>query len=321
MVVVFLALIPICLYLVAKHSHDENVMSLGGAFAAVFVALILLGSPNDPNKYSTRILFLSIIVASALIYWHWEAMLVSYLATRKTVLPFSGIAEMYQNTEFRLALIPSTTYEDNFKYAQDPIFKGVYEDRIQPHLDEYSSYENYLTDMVYFIKNDFSTALYDGYLPITSTKEYQDCLIVVTEGKYFTRPYAWPFPKFSPYLPIFNFYISELIEKGQWNAIINKYTAQPQVCPDMSGMPIEFANCFTAFLILVGGGILAVVLIFTEFAIKPFDKFTKNNDALNKNVESMDRDQLEFTVSQQQEMIARMKAEIGLYQKEFQRTY
>ena len=104
-----------------------------------------------------------------------------------------------------------------------------------------------------------------------STKEYRDCLIVVTEGKYFTRPYGWPFPKFSPFLDIFNFYISEYIEKGTWNAISNKYAPQPQICPDMSGKPIEFATTFTAFLILIGGAILALLFFGLEFVMKPFD--------------------------------------------------
>ena len=102
-----------------------------------------------------------------------------------------------------------------------------------------------------------------------STKEYQDCKIVVTEGKYFKRPYTWPFQKHSPYLDIFNFYIHELIQKGQWNAIINKYQAQPQVCPDLSGMPIEFANCFTAFLCLIGGAFFGLMSLSIEYALKP----------------------------------------------------
>ena len=102
-----------------------------------------------------------------------------------------------------------------------------------------------------------------------STKDYQDCKIVVTEGKYFKRPYAWTFQKHSPYIDIFNFYITELTQKGQWNAIINKYQAQPQVCPDLSGMPIEFANCFTAFLCLVGGFALGLLLFLLEFLLKP----------------------------------------------------
>ena len=96
---------------------------------------------------------------------------------------------------------------------------------------------------------------------------------MVAPGKYFEFPYGWPFPKFSPFLDIFNFYISEFIEKGQWNNINNKYAAQPQVCPDMSGSPIEFPNCVAAFLLLLCGMSLALVLLGIEYALKPHDHF------------------------------------------------
>ena len=105
---------------------------------------------------------LSIIVACALMYWHWEAMLVSYLATRKTVLPFNSLLEMYERTNFRLALIPSTSYEDNFKYSNDPLLRRIYKERIQPHLQEYQDYPEHLSDMTHFIRNDYKTALYEG---------------------------------------------------------------------------------------------------------------------------------------------------------------
>ncbi len=160
---------------------------------------------------------------------------------------------MYDNTNFRLALIPATSFEDSFKFSKEPLFKDIYDERIKPHLQEYADYPDHLTDMVHFIQNDFSTALIDSYIPITSSKAYQDCEIVVTDGKYFISPYAWMFPKNSPFLPIFNHYIREIIESGQWNAIVEKYSPPPQICPYTSGKPIEFANCFTAFLILCIG--------------------------------------------------------------------
>ena len=146
-------------------------------------------------------------------------------------------------------------------------------------------------------------------------------MIVVTEGKYFTRPYGWPFPKFSPFLDIFNFYISEKIEKGNWNAITNRYKPKPQICPDMSGKPIEFPNCFTAFLILICGVILAFLLFGLEFAMKPFDPIfdviRKNlGDKSNKDqIRAMDRDQLEFIVNSQKDAMHRMKKELAMYKK------
>ena len=108
----------------------------------------------------------SVLVACALLYYHWEAMLVSYLSSRKTVLPFSSVEDMYINTDIRLALIPSTTYEDNFKYSNKPIWQKIYKERIEPNLKEYAAYPDHLFDMVHFIKNDFATALYDSYDPI-----------------------------------------------------------------------------------------------------------------------------------------------------------
>ena len=146
-------------------------------------------------------------------------------------------------------------------------------------------------------------------------------MIVVTEGKYFTRPYGWPFPKFSPFLDIFNFYIGEKIEKGNWNAITNRYSPRPQICPDMSGKPIEFPNCFTAFLILICGVILAFLLFGLEFAMKPFDPIfdviRKNlGDNSNKDqIRAMDRDHLEFIVNSQKDAMYQMKKELAMYKK------
>ena len=146
-------------------------------------------------------------------------------------------------------------------------------------------------------------------------------MIVVTEGKYFTRPYGWPFPKFSPFLDVFNFYIGEKIEKGNWNAITNRYAPKPQICPDMSGKPIEFANCFTAFLILICGVIFAFLLFGLEFAMKPFDPIfdviRKNlGDNSNKDqIRAMDRDHLEFIVNSQKDAMYQMKKELAMYKK------
>ena len=50
MVAVFLLLMPIPLYYVARYSKDSNRFPIGQAFGSVYVNLLLLGSPNDPNK-------------------------------------------------------------------------------------------------------------------------------------------------------------------------------------------------------------------------------------------------------------------------------
>ena len=73
---------------------------------------------------------------------------------------------MYAKTPFRLAMIPDTTYVDNFRYSQDPTWMKIYEERIEPHLQEYRDYPDHLSYMIHFIKEDPNTALYDGFIPI-----------------------------------------------------------------------------------------------------------------------------------------------------------
>ena len=58
--------------------------------------------------------------ASVLLYWHWEAMLISYLATRVIVLPFNNIDELVKTSSFKIALNPGSSYEDAFKFATEP---------------------------------------------------------------------------------------------------------------------------------------------------------------------------------------------------------
>ena len=81
-------------------------------------------------------------------------------------MPFTTIDDLYINTQFRLAVMPDTTYMDNFKFSGDPLWQAIYADRIEPHVQEYKDYPDHTSDMMYFIRDDMSTALFDGYIPI-----------------------------------------------------------------------------------------------------------------------------------------------------------
>ena len=65
---------------------------------------------------------------------------------------------------------------------------------------------------------------------------YIYCKIVTTQGKYNYEPTAYGFQKDSPFLPLFNYFLNEMKEKGMVKQIIGKYEPPPQICPDCSGM-------------------------------------------------------------------------------------
>ena len=83
-------------------------------------------------------------------------------------------------------------------------------------------------------------------------------------------------------------------------------------------MPIEFANCFTAFLYFIVGLALALVLLFFENIFKHFENFFRKTGMIAErkvDLQSMDRTQLEFTVKEQRKTITRMKSLIDMNQK------
>ena len=88
------------------------------------------------------------------------------MTSRKTHLPFKTAEELFIDTNKRIALIPGSNFVIDFKYSATPLWQKIYKDRIEPHLEEYESYPDHLTDMAYFIKNDFNTAYYDYILPV-----------------------------------------------------------------------------------------------------------------------------------------------------------
>ena len=53
-----------------------------------------------------------VILAGALVFWHWEAMIISYLAVRTVELPFHSLEELVKDTDYKVS-VPITNYPPN----------------------------------------------------------------------------------------------------------------------------------------------------------------------------------------------------------------
>ena len=118
-----------------------------------------------PSKLPAQIALLSLLFFGTMIFWHWEAMLISFLATRVILLPFKDIPDLVANTQFRIILRPGTAFEDAFKTSPDPIWQAAWTDRVQPYLDEigFDMDRNQISDKV---TKDALTAWYHDYLSV-----------------------------------------------------------------------------------------------------------------------------------------------------------
>ena len=191
-----------------------------------------------------------------MVHWHWEATLISYLTSRQTVLPFRNIPELVWSTHTKIAIVLGTADEDAFKISTDPYWMKAWKERIEPNIDEYKGKN--IEDFINLIKEDANYALYDNYYQTATYDAFTECKILATPGRYDFKPYAFGFQKDSPFLPAFNFFLRQLIEKGSLKQILDNYEHQPQNFPDSDGKPVGFGACFTAFVILFCGAGIAL---------------------------------------------------------------
>ena len=78
-----------------------------------------------------------------------------------------------------------------------------------------------------------------------ATEEFAKCKIMAIPAKIAKIPLAFGFQKDSPSLPLFNFHLKKMIEKGSFEKHYRQFQPQPQVCPDGAGKPLGFNSTIT----------------------------------------------------------------------------
>ncbi len=98
-----------------------------------------------------------------MLYKHWEAMLVSYLATRVIVLPFTNIETLVKDSNYRISTNPGSLIVDKFRNAIDPVWKEAWTDRMEPYLD---TYEGSVPELINLVLTVPEMSLYADYRKI-----------------------------------------------------------------------------------------------------------------------------------------------------------
>ena len=163
-IIIFILLAPPLLHFTQRigfqdSSRDE--FTLGKSYVYQLSTLTMRGWSETPTKSTAQIALYSLLFFGTMTYWHWEAMLISYLATRVTVLPFNNIPELIALSESKIALLPGSSYEDAFKTSTDPDWMIAWNDRIKPNIEDYMGKST--GDFVELIIKDSGVAFYDNY--------------------------------------------------------------------------------------------------------------------------------------------------------------
>ena len=99
---------------------------------------------------------------------------------------------------------------------------------------------------------------------------YINCKIVATPGKYNFKPVAYGFQKDSPFLPLFNYNLNKMRERGSLEQIQVKYEPPSQICPDYSGKALGVSSVFSSFGVLFSGVGIALILFGLETLTQSF---------------------------------------------------
>ena len=98
------------------------------------------------------------------------------------------------------------------------------------------------------------------YYLFRTTDAFINCKIVATPEKLNPKPATYGFQKDSPFLPLFNYVLNKMRERGSLKQIQVKYESQPKICPNKSGDALGFISVISLFWIIIPGvGITCIV--------------------------------------------------------------
>ncbi len=186
---------------------------------------------------------------------------------------------MIEKTDTKIALVPNSASEDEFKQSTDPLWQRAWKERVQPNINNYPMT---VSELMRFTVENSGYAFYNVYSSGRYSKMWQNCSVIDIPAKYNFKSIAYAFPKYSPfigkYVQIlslmtlsnmlfsgpFNYVLEQMRERGSMEKIKGNYATQAQVCPDTSGQALGFDSCFSAFLLLLTGLSISSVLMFLE---------------------------------------------------------
>ena len=91
------------------------------------------------------------MVGGLLCYFHWEAMLISYLAKIVIPIPFSNMQELYKS-DYQLGTLAGSAYLDAFKYGNE-LWQQIYREKLNVEDHNYATAEGCLSWMLLDAKN------------------------------------------------------------------------------------------------------------------------------------------------------------------------
>ena len=106
----------VALYIIFLAKREKTI-SLMASFATVCLSFLALPVPVNANRVPARILVFTVCMTGALVFWAYNAVLISLLTVAKNDLPINSLADLAASPSYSMILLAGTYYVDYFKLA------------------------------------------------------------------------------------------------------------------------------------------------------------------------------------------------------------
>ena len=250
-VVIFVIVVPLILRGIFKYSKDGSTKkyAISDCLCFALKTLVLRDDGTNPKSGATRTAYASIVFGGIMIYYLWEAMLISYLSVKKVYMPFRTLEELEKTSNYKLVVAKGFSQLDMFRSSNEYPYKDIWVKKMQPYAQDFPL----VYDLVETMKNDpFSVVYVDAY-QIDNNESYLSCDVVDTGVNIRTTQLAWSVSKNSPFYSAFSYHLAKLQEIGGVDKYSEAYKESDKMCPYYSGKPLPIKQCYTAFIVLISG--------------------------------------------------------------------
>ncbi|XP_042861830.1 uncharacterized protein LOC122246992 [Penaeus japonicus] len=214
------------------------------------------GSWLDVRSLSTRIVFITIFLATLVVYAHYTSALVSLLTVASTSVGFSSLQSLLEDGSHQFGFMSGTSLEDEFKNAKQPIIREVWDQLIAPNPDNLA-----VSDRAGVKKVIAGRYVYMMEENIYRSMFPNQCDTQLLRGQYFTTETGFAVRQGSPLKEIFDNQLMRMRDGGVLSRSWKRWQPPPPLCTAPPVVALNLHHLFTAFLLLLLGVVAAVVFL------------------------------------------------------------
>ncbi|PNF35911.1 hypothetical protein B7P43_G06973 [Cryptotermes secundus] len=117
------------------NSPEVENYSLCNSWITVLASFFQQGHATTPRSWSCRLVFFTSYLTAVTLLVAYSATFISFLAVRKTALPFADFEGMLNDGTYRLGLFPNSAQMNYLQNSPDAILRGVFEKLVKPGYD------------------------------------------------------------------------------------------------------------------------------------------------------------------------------------------